>query len=155
METLFDDNLVPRLLMTITAVVLAIGPAIADFNKTHATNPLWPPHARFHVVWQVITNSSLCLMMLYILWTPLVEQYNLQLVLVVMVQGAILAPLYITIATMGLFGGALKDVNGIRPFIFTIGGKTIKLDTNVVGFTSISLVLIVASYNIVSSVSAA
>lgn len=155
MELLYDENLVPRILMTITAIALAVGPAIADFNKTHATNPLWPPHARFHVVWQVTTNSSLCLLMLYILWTPLVEQYNLQLVLVAMVQGAILAPLYSTIASMGLFGGALKDVNGIRPFKFNIGGKIHLLDTNVVGFSSITGVLIIASYNIASSVPAA
>jgi small-conductance mechanosensitive channel len=113
MELLYDENLLPRILMTVTAIALAIGPAVADFNKTHATNPLWPPHARFHVVWQVITNSSLCLMMLYILWTPLVAQYNLQLILVAIVQGAILAPLYVTIASMGLFDGALKDVNGL------------------------------------------
>ncbi|MFT4607717.1 MAG: hypothetical protein ACI8ZV_001402 [Chitinophagales bacterium] len=152
MEILYDQNVVPRILMTITAIALAIGPAIADFNKTHATNPLWPPHARFHVVWQVITNSTLCLMLLFILWTPLVAQYNLQLVLVAMVQGAILAPLYITIASMGIFDGALKDVNGIRPFKFRIAGKTLELDTNVVGFSNLSLVLIIACFNIVSSV---
>ncbi|MFT4608376.1 MAG: small-conductance mechanosensitive channel [Patiriisocius sp.] len=154
MEILYHQNVVPRILMTITAIALAIGPAIADFNKTHATNPLWPPHARFHVVWQVITNSTLCLMLLFILWTPLVAQYNLQLVLVVMVQGAILAPLYITIASMRIFDGALKDVNGIRPFKFRIAGKTLELDTNVVGFTNLSLVLIIACFNIVSSVPA-
>lgn len=155
MELLYDENLVPRILMTVTAIALAFGPAIADFNKTHATNPLWPPHARFHVVWQVITNSSLCLMMLYVLWTPLVAQYNLQLILVALVQGAILAPLYITIASMSLFDGALKDVNGLRPFQFNFGGRVVKLDTNVVGFSNITLVLIIASYNIVSSVPAA
>lgn len=152
MDLLYDANLLPRILMTITAIALAVGPALADFNKTHATNPLWPPHARFHVVWQVITNSSLCLMMLYVLWTPLVDKYYLQLIVVLMVQGAILAPLYITIASMKLFDGALKDVNGLRPFKFNIGGRIVKLDTNVVGFTNISLVLIIASFNIVSSV---
>lgn len=151
MELLYDANLIPRILMTITAIALAIGPAVADFNKTHATNPLWPPHARFHVVWQVITNSSLCVMMIYVLWTPLVAQYNLQLILVLMVQGAILAPLYITIASMRLFDGALKDVNGLRPFKFNIGGKIVEIDTNVVGFTNITLVLIIAAFNIESS----
>ena len=151
MESLYETNLIPRILMTITAIALAIGPAVADFNKTHATNPLWPPHARFHVVWQVITNSSLCVMMIYVLWTPLVAQYNLQLILVLMVQGAILAPLYITIASMGLFDGALKDVNGLRPFKFNIGGRVIELDTNVVGFSNITLVLIIAAFNIEST----
>ncbi len=155
MEFLYEENLLPRILMTITAIALAFGPAIADFNKTHATNPLWPPHARFHVVWQVITNSSLCLMMLYIIWTPIVEQYHLQLFVAAIVQGAILLPIYVTIACMGLFGGALKDVNGLRPFTFNIGGKIIKLDTNVVGFTNMIIVLIIACSNIVSSVPAA
>ena len=155
MELLYDENVVPRILMTLTAIALAVGPAIADFNKTHATNPLWPPHARFHVVWQVITNSSLCLVMLYILWTPLVEEYNLLLALAAIVQGAILVPVYVTIACMGLFDGALKDVNGIRPFKFNIGGKILELDTNVVGFTGIISVLIIACSNIVSTVPAA
>jgi hypothetical protein len=150
MELLYDENLLPRILMTITAVALTIGPAVADFNKTHATNPLWPPHARFHVVWQVLTNSSLCLMMLYILWTPLVDEYNLQLALAAMVQAAILVPIYVTIACMGLFDGAQKDVNGLRPFRFNIGGNIIELDTNVVGFTNIIAVLIIACCNIVS-----
>jgi len=152
MEQLFEVNLISRILMTLTALVLAIGPAVADFNKTHATNPLWPPHARFHVVWQVTTNSSLCLLMLFILWTPLVEQYNRQLVLVALMQAAILAPLYSTIACMGIFGGALKDVNGIRPFEFNIGGKVRKVDTNVFGFTNISIVLVIASFCIKSAV---
>ncbi len=154
MELLYDANLLPRILMTITALALAIGPAVADFNKTHATNPLWPPHARFHVVWQVTTNSTLSFFMIYILWTPLVAQYNLQLVLVAMVQGAILAPLYSTIATMKLFGGALKDTNGIRPFEFNIGGKVYLVDTNVFGFTNITLVFRIACYNISSAASA-
>ena len=150
MELLFEENIFPRIVMTLTAIMLAVGPAVADFNKTHATNPLWPPHARFHVVWQVITNSSLCLMLLYILWTPLVAQYHFQLILSAMVQGAILLPIYITIATMGVFGGALKDVNGIRPFKLSIGGRDLELDTNVVGFTTIISVLIVACFNIVT-----
>jgi len=152
MELLFEQNLIARILMTITGLGLAIGPAVADFNKTHATNPLWPPHARFHVVWQVLTNSSLCLFMLFVLWTPLVEQYDLQLKLVAMVQFAILLPIYATIACMGLFDGALKDVNGLRPFVFNIAGKKRAVDTNLFGFSIISMVVCVALFNVQSSI---
>jgi hypothetical protein len=47
------DNLIARALLTLNTLGYSLGPAIADFNRTHATNPLWTPHARFHVVWQV------------------------------------------------------------------------------------------------------
>ncbi|MBO6906311.1 MAG: hypothetical protein JJ865_15270, partial [Parvibaculum sp.] len=58
METSFDALLVPRLLFTVVAVMISVGPIVADFNKTHATNPLWTPHARFHVVWQVLSQTG-------------------------------------------------------------------------------------------------
>ena len=44
MDTMFEANSVSRILISIVAVAIAVGPMIADFNKTHATNPLWPPH---------------------------------------------------------------------------------------------------------------
>ncbi len=152
MELLFEQNLIARILMSITAFGLAVGPAVADFNKTHATNPLWPPHARFHVVWQVLTNSSLCLFLLFVLWTPLVEQYDLQLKLVAVVQFAILIPIYVTIACMGIFDGALKDVNGLKPFVFNIAGNKLEVDTNVFNFSIVIIVLSVALFNVQSSV---
>src|SRR5215475_12161108 len=36
--------------MTVGWGVLTV---VADFNRTHATNAAWTPHARFHVVWQL------------------------------------------------------------------------------------------------------
>jgi len=41
MDTLYDNTLVSRLLCTVIAVAIAVGPMVADFNRTHATNPLW------------------------------------------------------------------------------------------------------------------
>jgi hypothetical protein len=46
-----DRILVARILFTLMTAGYAALTVIADFNKTHATNPEWTPHARFHVVW--------------------------------------------------------------------------------------------------------
>jgi len=43
---------------------------LADINKTHATNPAWTPHARFHVVWQVASYAGIGLTALALIWTP-------------------------------------------------------------------------------------
>ena len=51
---LYDANSICRVIFTIISIALTVGPTIADFNKTHATHPDWPGHARFHVVWQVL-----------------------------------------------------------------------------------------------------
>ena len=147
METLFDQNLVARILLTIMAIMLCIGPAKADFNSTHATNPAWPGHARFHVVWQVVTNSSNTLVMLFLIWVPVV-QYDLQLKLVVCLIAILLGSFYVTLACMKIFEGSLSDPNGIKPFVFKLPGRTVKVDTNLFGFTLLSLVLVVAASNI-------
>lgn len=147
METLFEQNLVARILLTILAIMLCIGPAKADFNSTHATNPLWPGHARFHVVWQVVTNSGNNLVLLALIWIPIV-QYDLQLKLVSLLTAIILGSFYVTLACIKIFEGSLADPNGIKPFRFKLPGRTVLVDTNLFGFSVLSIVLAVAVSNI-------
>ncbi|MEM9256788.1 MAG: DUF6640 family protein [Pseudomonadota bacterium] len=134
METLFEQNLIPRILFSVIAVMLIIGPSAADFNKTHATNPLWPPHARFHVVWQVLSNACISLVALYLLWTPSSE-YLTHLYVAAALNFIWGLNFYITLATMPLYGGALRDVNGIKPFRFNVFGTVREVDTNLFGGT--------------------
>lgn len=150
MESLFDQNTVARLILTVIAIALCIGPAKADFNSTHATNPLWPGHARFHVVWQVITNSSNSIVLLALLWIPF-TQYDLQLKLAVVFVAIILGSFYVTLACMKLFEGSLADPNGIKPFKFSFPGRTVLIDTNLFGFSVLTILLVVAATNIVGS----
>ena len=145
MEIVYDQNLIARVILSVVAVMLTIGPIKADFNSTHATNPLWPPHARFHVVWQVLYTSCISLVALYLLWAPS-SDYLIHIYL-----GAILnyiwgAMFYITLASMSIFGGALRDVNGIKPFHLNILGTVYKVDTNLFLGTILMLVNTVGDF---------
>ena len=122
-----DINLAGQGLVSLVAVMIMIGPMVADFNPTHATNPLWTPHARFHVVWQVFTNSTLAALTLYFIW----GLGNLLL-------GAVMNYIWIvtffaTLLVMPTFEGALADENGIKPIIWRFGDKVLKIDTNLFG----------------------
>ncbi|MEQ9197283.1 MAG: hypothetical protein RIE84_11055 [Parvibaculum sp.] len=139
METSFDSLLVPRLLFTVVAIMIAVGPIFADFNKTHATNPLWTPHARFHVVWQVLSQSGVSLVILWLLWTEAAD-YTTHIWVAAILNYVWLASFYATLASMPLYGGALKDVNGIKPFRFNIFGRIYLVDTNLFGSVILMIV---------------
>lgn len=138
MEPIYDQNLVPRLIISFIAFAIAVGPMVADFNKTHATNPLWPPHARFHVVWQVLTQSGVSILALVLLWRESGD-YLFHLYVAAAIVYIWIATFFATLASMRLFAGALRDTNGIEPFRFNIGGKVREVDTNLFGVVLFTL----------------
>ena len=139
MELTYSSTLVPRILFTVMAVAIAIGPMVADFNRTHATNPLWTPHARFHVVWQVLSQAGVSAIILYLLWMPSTA-YATHIWIAAMLNYIWIGSFYLTLASMPIYGGALKDENGIKPFRFPIGGKVYLVDTNLFGGTVLMII---------------
>ncbi|MDZ4379734.1 MAG: hypothetical protein U0942_00160 [Parvibaculum sp.] len=57
-----------RLLMTAGILVFGLLIPILEVNATHLFNPDWPQHARFHDAWQLLTNSSLAVLCLWLVW---------------------------------------------------------------------------------------
>src|SRR5271154_6152334 len=99
-----------RILLTLTTLGYSAVTIIADFNKTHATNPLWTPHARFHVVWQGLSYSGIGLIALYLIWAggPMaVERLYLASAFGVAIYGGFFATLF----ARPLFKGSLYDQN--------------------------------------------
>ena len=139
------DHLVARVLLTINMLGYSLGPAIADFNRTHATNPLWTPHARFHVVWQVLSYCGIGFISLALIWIG-GPTATLRLWLAVALAAAIYAGFFVTLFSMPRYGGSVADINGVPPLAtVNIGGKPVALDTNVTVFCGQVIILLVAA----------
>ena len=136
------DNVIARVLLTINTIGYGLIPMIADFNKTHATNPLWTPHARFHVVWQVSSYCGVGLIALWLIWSA---GPPAKLWLAAALAAAMYAAFFATAVAMPRFGGSLADPNGVPPLgRITLGGKPVVLDANMTLFGAQVAILLVA-----------
>lgn len=128
-----------QVLVTLVTLGFSAAPAFADFNKTHATNPSWTPHARFHVVWQVSSYLGIGAISLALIWWPgplAIERLWLATGLAVAVYGGFFAALF----TMKSYGGMNYDENGYPPVYKTILRKRVGFDANITVFTIMALV---------------
>jgi hypothetical protein len=143
---------VAQVLLTLTVVGYALIPIKADFNGTHATNPKWTPHARFHVVWQVLSYVGVGLVALYLIWSdgPRPPEHE-RLYLASALSGAIYAGFFVTALARSRFGGALHDDNGYGLFKAPIGPKSWRWDANVTAFSFFSMVTLTGVFAILAS----
>ena len=95
-----------KILMTVAILQFTIIPLIADLNRSHATNPAWPGHARNHLIVQVLTTSAIGLLALFFLWSGRVEQ-TLGICIATMLAAAALVPFFVSVIARPLFGGEL------------------------------------------------
>jgi hypothetical protein len=132
--------LVARVLFTLMTAGWAVATVIADFNKTHATNPQWTPHARFHVVWQISSYAGFGLLAFALIWWPgplVVER----LYLVALMGTIVYAAFFAALLAMPVYGGAAYDKNGYQPFDAPIPIIAKKWDANVTIFCVQLLIL--------------
>jgi hypothetical protein len=138
----FDLHLLARVLLTLVTIGYGFLTVLADFNKTHATNPKWTPHARFHVVWQISSYVGFGLLALALLWWPgplAVER----LYLVALMGAIVYAGFFIAVFTMPVYGGGAYDDNGYLPFDAPVPVFARKWDVNITAF-SVQVVLLLA-----------
>lgn len=143
----YEINGLARILLTITTIGFSIVPMFADFNKTHATNPLWTPHARFHVVWQVLSYGGIGFISLLLLWRD-GSDYSSQLYLVLGLCASVYVAFFTTYFAMPVFGGKAFDDNGYLPIPVKFGGLRINMDLNFTVFGTFLLILVVAFFSI-------
>lgn len=132
--------LVAKILLTLTTAGWAVLTVVADFNKTHATNPKWTPHARFHVVWQISSYVGLGLMAFALIWWPGPLAFE-RLTLVALMSGIVYAAFFTALIAMPVYGGRAYDDNGYQPFAAPIPIISKTWDANITAF-SIQLILL-------------
>lgn len=121
--------LTARVLLTALSVIQGAATVLIDFNRTHATNPIWPGHSRFHLVWQSLNQPLFAIVEALLVWWPGAYSgerfYLAALLTAIPCLGFVLAQ-----ASKGAYGGTLSDPNGIAPLRFRVRGATVEVDGN-------------------------
>ncbi len=78
-----------KLLGSLAIAIYAGVVPVLELNATHLFNPEWPPHARTHEAWQLITNSAMGGFALWVLWRR--SDVRLAGTLSIIVMGSFLA----------------------------------------------------------------
>jgi hypothetical protein len=137
----FDLILLARILLTLVTIGYGAITVLADFNKTHATNPKWTPHARFHVVWQISSYVGFGLLALALTWWPGPDAVA-RLYLVAVMGAIVYIAFFVAVFAMPIYGGATYDDNGYLPFAAPLPIIARKWDVNITAFTVLAAILI-------------
>jgi len=136
--------LLTKILLTIVTLGYSAVPTFFDSNNTHATNPGWDSHARFHVVWQVSSYVYVAVLALYLIWTAGADSWPLW-------QATMLAAFayggfWTAVISRGVYGGTLiSATNPVPAFNWNIGGKKFQTDANVTLFTPLAILVVVCA----------
>ena len=88
-----------KYLTTICLILGSIIPIIVDTSHTHLFNVDWDEHSRVHEVWRLVTNLSIAVVGLYILWF---KNYTF---LPAILSTCIIFGFFIAVITMPLYDG--------------------------------------------------
>lgn len=133
--------LITKLLLTFVTLGYSAIPSFFDFNPSHATNPSWTGHARYHVVWQVTSYDYIALIMLWITWATGNESH---LWVPALMACAIYGGFWTALLSRRRYGGVLQDaVNGVPRFRYNILGWRFEVDANISLFSPITVLTLV------------
>jgi hypothetical protein len=135
--------LLARVLLTALAAGQGVAPLFLDLNRTHATNPLWPGHARFHVVWQTVTQTLGAAIVVALIWWP-GEALSQRFYLAAILTAIPMASFFAAMASRTLYAGTLHDPNGIPPVRVRTRRGVIEFNMNAAVVIVGSALLIVA-----------
>ena len=123
---------ISKILLTLICIGFGTLTPLIDFNESHATNPLWTGHARFHLVWQVNAMIITAVLSVALLWFFYSVTNHLIVILLIYLW---IFSFYATVYALKLFDGELNDINGVPPVLIKIFGREYEIDRNVQAIT--------------------
>ena len=120
-----------RILLAIFCALQGAGTVAVDMNRTHAANPQWIGHARFHVVWQSATIVALTVFEIVLLfWQG--RESELRFYAVAALAAIPPVGFFAAFLTRRIYGGTLSDPNGIPPLRIKMASSHYCVDMNLV-----------------------
>jgi hypothetical protein len=138
-----SSTFLARLMVTAVAAGQGITPLFIDLNRTHATNPLWTGHARFHVVEQSFVFLSVAIVEVAMLWA-IAPGARLLFYLATLLTALPMFAFLVATSTRSVYGGTLHDPNGVQPVRMRIGDHIREVDMNIVLIIVGAVVLLIA-----------
>lgn len=120
-----------KIAVTLSVLLYAVVVPFLELNETHVWNSDWTPHARIHEVWQLITNSSIGILCLWLVWYKKETKFSSLLSLLVM--GGFLLAFFLKDG----YDGSMKFLDGSEKTIFGI-------NIGIIGFGIASLFIILS-----------
>lgn len=106
--------MIKKIAITFSVFLYAFVVPYLDINETHVWNPDWTPHARIHEVWQLITNSSIGVVCLWLVWYK--KEVRLSALLSLIVIGGFLLAFFLKDG----YGGSMKYLDGSEKTVLGI-----------------------------------
>jgi hypothetical protein len=132
---------IARALLALLCGTQGVATLAIDLNHTHATNPQWPGHARFHLVWQATSYALLSLLevALVLVAGPYREQ---RFYLAAILASIPMLSCLVAFFCRKTYGGALYDSNGILPVRIRAFGSELHIDLNLAAEIAALLLLL-------------
>jgi hypothetical protein len=121
-----------RIILTLALIPFGVLTPVLELGMTHVLNPDWPGHARLHEVWQLLTNSSLAMLCLWLIWCS--RQVRLPALIAFIISLGFL----VAYALSPLYGGTMRHSDGSE---IAIGGVNIAVAMMLVTTIAIGAVL--------------
>lgn len=114
---MMKSHVAKKLAVTACVAVYGLLVPVLELNDTHVFNPLWPSHARLHEVWQLLTNSAIAGVVLWLVWIRGNIRTGARLGLVPPVA------FLVSYALAGFYGGSMKHNDGTELTFFGVNAS--------------------------------